>query len=65
VLFRSVVDLAIYDLIGRRVATLAHGEQPPGEYVTRWDAAAVASGVYFYRLVAGGYQNVRKMLLIR
>jgi hypothetical protein len=62
---RSNIDLAVYDLTGRRVATVARGEQPAGTYFARWDASAVASGVYFYRLTAGAYRSVRKMVLIR
>ena len=52
------VELAIYDVSGRRVATLAHGELAAGWYDREWavndDGRAPASGVYFARLLAGG-----------
>ena len=62
---RAAVDLTVFDVTGRIVATIAHGEQPAGEYLAQWDASRLASGVYFYRLRAGEYLGVRKMLLIR
>jgi subtilisin-like proprotein convertase family protein len=64
------VDLAIYDLGGRRVATLAAGVLPAGSHEAVWsgrdDAGrAVASGTYFYRLVAGGRTLTGKLALLK
>jgi hypothetical protein len=55
----------VYDLLGREVATLVNERQSPGAYVVRWDAGAVASGVYFYTLAADGVTRSRKMVLAR
>lgn len=59
------VTLEIYDLLGRRVATLVNEEKAPGNYHTVFDARGVASGTYFYRLTARDFVQVRRMLLLR
>jgi subtilisin-like proprotein convertase family protein len=62
---KGPVTLEIYDLLGRRVATLVNEEKPPGQYRASFDARAVASGTYFYRLTSRDFVQVRKMLLLR
>ena len=59
------VRLVVYDLLGREVAVLVDGYQTPGEHRVTFDARKLASGVYFYRLVAGGAVQTRKMALVR
>ena len=64
------VRLAIYDMLGRQVAVLVNGEQEPGSYQVVWDGRdqrgeAVATGIYFYRIEAGPFRSVRKLLLVR
>jgi hypothetical protein len=64
------VLLEIYDVRGARVATLVDGIQSPREYQARWNGLdnsgnLAASGVYFYRLTAGGHSLSRKMVVIR
>jgi hypothetical protein len=56
-------EVAVYDLLGRRVARLAGGHLPAGEHHVRLDAAALASGVYVVRLSAGGEVATRRWLL--
>ncbi len=51
--------------MGQRVATLADGIKAPGRYSVRFDGAALASGVYLYRLKAGSKVLERKMLLMK
>ncbi len=60
-----VVTLKVYDLLGREVARLVDERLAPGTYTVSWDANNVTSGVYFYRLTAGDYSEVKKMLLVR
>lgn len=65
----SNVDIGVYDLFGRRVATIASGRMPAGDYQKAWaglDAAgnAVHSGVYFYRLRAGDQTRTARTMLI-
>jgi hypothetical protein len=62
---RQSVQLKVYDLLGREVATLVHETKPPGEYSVSFDAEGLASGVYVYRLSLGGRVLSRRMVLVR
>jgi hypothetical protein len=57
--------LRIFDLLGREVSTIVSEEMMPGNYSKQWNAAAFASGVYFYRLQAGTYSETKKLLLLK
>ena len=62
--------LEVYDALGRLVRVLANGEIPVGRHEVTWDGrdsrgARVPSGVYFYRLTAGTYQEEKKMVVLR
>jgi len=59
------VTLEVYDLSGRLVATLVEGQMEAGEHVVSWDASAVSSGVYFYKLTAGDYTKTKRMMLVK
>ena len=65
------VKLEIYNVVGQVVRTLVAEHQNAGRYVVQWDASndngqALSSGMYFYRLQAGGeFQQVKKMLLLK
>lgn len=61
----TTVELAVYDVMGRKVATLASGIQEPGVHTVTWDASPHASGLYFARLNAGGTHHTRKMVVLR
>ncbi len=61
----SDVRLVVYDLLGREVAVLADGRYPAGRYNFTFDATNLASGVYLYRLVVGGFVETKKMTLLR
>jgi hypothetical protein len=62
---RSRVKLSIYNLLGQEVATLVNGEQEPGRYNVKFDASGLPSGIYFYRLEAGKFVDVKKMILVK
>ena len=62
---RSQVTLRVFDMLGREISTLMDGVEEPGYRSVRWDASGVASGVYFYRLSAGQYVDMKKLLLLR
>jgi hypothetical protein len=62
---RGHVMVEIYDLLGRRVDTLVDSEQEAGRYQVTWDAANRSSGVYFYRIRAGDYEDTRRMALLK
>jgi surface protein/parallel beta-helix repeat protein len=59
------VLLEVYDLGGRRIATLVNQNQPPGAYTVGFDGAGLASGIYFVRLQAGTYTSIQKLTLIK
>lgn len=59
------VTLKVYDVLGRRVATLVNRVEQPGNYEIQFNGSNLASGVYFYRLVAGIHVITRQMLLIK
>ena len=63
------VRLTIYDIAGRKVRTLARGDQPAGRHSVTWDhrsdaGVALGSGAYIYRIVAGDHREERKMILL-
>lgn len=64
------IELAIYDIGGRRVKTLTAGHFAAGEHTAAWtgideSGRAVASGIYFYRLTGANETKIRKMMLVR
>ena len=64
------VDLAVYDIAGRRVTSLAKGTMPAGEHSVRWDLtsashAPVSPGVYFCRLTVNGVQAAVERVVTR
>jgi M6 family metalloprotease-like protein len=65
-----LTNLAIFNVLGQKVATLVDEVQSPGTYSVTWEGrddsgAKVASGVYFYRLVHGEQAEARKMILLK
>ncbi|MDW7997305.1 MAG: FlgD immunoglobulin-like domain containing protein [Bacteroidota bacterium] len=66
----SAVRLEVYDALGSKVATLLEGFYPASEYTVPWhgtdaEGMAVPSGMYYYRIVAGGVTLVQPMVLVR
>jgi hypothetical protein len=62
----SVVELTVYDILGREVAKLINNEfKKPGRYSVEFDGANLASGIYFYRIEAGDFIDSKKMVLIK
>lgn len=59
------VTLKVYDALGREAATLVNEQMNGGSYKTTFDGNGLASGIYFYRLVAGNYSEFKKMNLIK
>lgn len=57
--------LAVYDILGRQIATLVSGELSAGKHTYHWDSGEWASGVYLYRLSAGNTTLTRKMQIIK
>jgi hypothetical protein len=57
--------LKIYDVSGRKVADLVNGWREAGSHAVTFDGSALASGVYLYRIEAGDYSAVSKMVLMK
>src|SRR6056297_208380 len=62
---QSDVQLRVYDMVGREVATLINREQAAGAYTITFDASELSSGMYLYRLDTGSTTITRKMMLIK
>jgi hypothetical protein len=61
----GLVSLKVYDLLGREVATLLNEIKSAGTYSVPWNALTNPSGIYFYKLTAGGFSETHKMQLIK
>jgi hypothetical protein len=61
----GMVELAVYDILGRKLETLIDEFRPSGSHSVVWDARDYASGIYFYRLQHGDKTEIRKCLLIK
>jgi hypothetical protein len=60
------VSLIVYDLLGREVTRLVNNEfKVAGRYTFDYNAASLSSGVYFYRLDAGEFQETKRMVLLK
>ena len=62
---KSTVNLTVFDLLGRDVRTLVNGDEEAGYHDVLFDGANLASGMYFYRLKAGGFIQTKELLLVR
>ena len=62
---RMHVVLTVYNILGQGVAELVNAEKSAGHYETRFDASALASGVYLYRLQAGSNVQTRKLIVVK
>ena len=62
---RASVTLSVYNALGQEVVTLVDDERPAGSHRVRFDGTGLASGVYFYRMRAGSFQDTQKLLLLK
>jgi hypothetical protein len=61
----SQVTLTVYDILGREVSVLVNEKKDAGVHEVKFNAAGLASGIYFYKLQAGSDVDTKKSLLIR
>ncbi len=60
------VELTIYNMLGQKVATIINNQRyNAGQHSVNWNASALASGMYIYRITAGDYTGVKKLMLIK
>ena len=62
---QSMVTITIYDALGKEIEQLYSGEKSAGTYSVQWNASNYSSGIYFYRLSADKFVQVKKMLLLK
>jgi hypothetical protein len=61
----STLNISVYDILGKKIATLINGELKAGRFEIEWDASNFASGIYFYCLRAQNVSITKKMMLIK
>jgi len=61
----SFTTLKIYDILGREVETLVNESLKPGSYEVDFNGSNISSGVYFYKLSAGGFSDTKKMIIVK
>lgn len=61
----GLVQLIIYDILGREVKTLVNSKQQPGRYIVDFNASQYTSGTYFYRIKVNDFIDTKKMILIK
>lgn len=59
------VNISVYNINGKLVQTLVNEYKEAGNYNVAWEANSVVSGVYFYRITAGGFTETKRMLLVK
>jgi len=60
-----LVTLKVFDVLGREVATLVNETKNPGFHTVNFDASNLASGIYFYRIDAGSFSSIKRMVLVK
>ena len=63
--YDGFVNLSIYNSLGQRVSTILNENKKAGNYNIDFNASSLASGVYFYRLEAGSFVSIKKMMLLK
>ncbi len=61
----TLVRIVVYDMVGREVAVLVNEEQPGGRHQILWNAQNIASGMYVYRMQAGGFVKNMKLIFLK
>ena len=61
----SFVTLKVYNILGKEVASLVNEQKPTGIHKVYFDASGLTSGLYFYKISADGFEQTRKMLLLK
>ena len=62
---QALVTLEVYNLLGQKIATLLNKHMQAGSFDVSFNATALPSGMYLYRMQANGFSSVRKMMLLK
>ncbi len=65
ILNEEFVSMKVFNSLGEEVADLLNETKPAGNYSVSFDASKLTSGIYFYRLSSGSYNQTRKMILVK
>lgn len=60
-----LVTIVVYDLLGREIKTLVNEKKDAGRYELIFDATNLASGVYIYKMIAGDFTSIKKLILVK
>ncbi|MCF8241657.1 MAG: T9SS type A sorting domain-containing protein, partial [Melioribacteraceae bacterium] len=60
-----MVKLKVFDVLGREIKTLINKPMQPGKYKVEFDASELSSGVYFYTLSSGEFNQTKKFMLLK
>jgi hypothetical protein len=63
--FTSNVEISVFNMLGEKVVTLLNEVKETGIYEIEWNASNLASGIYFYKMTAGEFSSINKMVLIK
>jgi hypothetical protein len=61
----SNVKISVFNIVGQELEVLVNSKMQAGNYKTVFNGAKYASGIYFYRIEAGNFSDVRKMLIVK
>ncbi|MGB5873290.1 MAG: T9SS type A sorting domain-containing protein, partial [Bacteroidota bacterium] len=61
----AFVRLEVFGVLGQQITTLVQEERSAGYHAVRFNAGGLPSGVYYYRIVAGDFVLVKRMLLVK
>ena len=59
------INITVFDVLGKEVASLVNKKFTPGTYEVSFDASKLSSGIYFYKLITDDFVDTKKMMLIR
>jgi hypothetical protein len=62
---RLFVSLKVFDLLGKEVSSIVSGELEAGSHIRKWNAVHIPCGVYLYRLQAGNFNEMKKLILLK
>ncbi len=65
IIYSGIVKIKVYDLLGREVKTLVNEYKQPGTYQVSFNAEGLSSGIYFYKMTAGDFTDVKRMVLVK
>ena len=61
----ELVSIKVYNILGKEVATIMNENKPAGNYEVNFNASALSSGVYFYRMNAGSFNSIKRMVVLK